>query len=152
MAGADWLKGFLKRHPDITYRKPEATSATRAMGFNRVAVGNFFNLLEAAIDEYKITPQCTYNVDETGVSTVSKSHSKILALTGKRQVGTLTSAKRGKLMTTIVFFSAAGNYMPSMFIFLRKQMKPELMDGAPVGSWGNVMNLDGYKVICSYCG
>lgn len=136
IAGADWLRGFLKRHPDITYRKPEATSAARAMGFNRVAVDNFFSLLEQAIDKYKITPQRTYNVDETGVSTVPKSHSKILALSGKRQVGTLTSAERGKLMTTIVCFSAAGSYMPPMFIFPRKRMKPELLDGAPVGSWG----------------
>src|SRR5699024_4365144 len=67
---------------------------------------------------------------------VPKSHSKILASTGKRQVGTLTSAERGKLMTTIVCFSAVGNYMPPMFIFPRKRMKPELLDGAPPGSWG----------------
>jgi hypothetical protein len=25
MAGLDWLKGFLLRHPYITYRKPEAS-------------------------------------------------------------------------------------------------------------------------------
>src|SRR5699024_5960563 len=96
MAGVDWLKGFLRRHQDISYRKPEATSAARAMGFNRVAVGSFFKLLEDAIDKYKISPQRIFNVDETGVSTVPKSHSKILASTSKRQDGTLTSAERGK--------------------------------------------------------
>ncbi|KAJ0169726.1 hypothetical protein K1T71_014332 [Dendrolimus kikuchii] len=136
VAGVDWLKGFLKRHPDITYRKPEPTSAARAMGFNRVAVGKFYELLETVYDKHKITPQRIFNVDETGVSTVPKCYSKILASTGKRQVGTLTSAERGKLMTTIICFSAVGNYMPPMFIFPRKRMKPELLDGAPAGSWG----------------
>lgn len=104
------------------------------MGFNRVAVGNFLNFLDESIyKKYKITPQRTYNFDETGVSKVSISHSKILALTGKRQVGTLTSAERGKLVTAIVCFSAAGNYMPPMFMFPRKRTRPELLEGAPTG-------------------
>jgi hypothetical protein len=60
-----------------------------------------------------------------------------LASTGKRQVGTLTAAEPGKLMTTIVCFSSVGEYMPPMFIFPKKKtrMKPELLDGAPAGSW-----------------
>lgn len=136
LAGQDWLKGFLKRHPEISYRKPEPTSAARAMGFNRVAVERFFELLDKVYDKHKISPQRIFNVDETGVSTVPKSHSKILAACGKRQVGTLTSAERGKLMTAILCFSAVGSYMPPMFIFPRKRMKPELLDGAPAGSWG----------------
>lgn len=150
LAGIDWLKGLVKRHPDISYRKPEPTSAARAMGFNRVSVGKFFQLLEKIYDKHKLTPHRIYNVDETGVSTVPKSHTKILASCGKRQVGTLTSAERGKLMTTILCFNAVGNYMPPMFIFPRKRMKPELLDGAPAGSWGECHDiwLDSRSFIC----
>ena len=50
MAGETWLIGFLKRHPTVTLRKPEATSGARAMGFNKIAVGNFFQLLTETID------------------------------------------------------------------------------------------------------
>lgn len=39
-------------------------------------------------------------------------------------------------MTIINCFSAAGIYMPPMFIFPRKRMRSELLDRAPVGSWG----------------
>lgn len=39
-------------------------------------------------------------------------------------------------MTTMVCFSAAESYMPPMFIFPRKWIRPELLDGTPVGSWG----------------
>lgn len=50
--------------------------------------------------------------------------------------GTLTSVKRGKVVTTIVCFSAVTSNMPHMFIFPNKGMNPELLDGVPVGSCG----------------
>lgn len=43
--GIDWLKEFVKRHPGASYRKPEPTSAARALGLNRVAEDNFFEPL-----------------------------------------------------------------------------------------------------------
>lgn len=45
MVGEDWVRGILKRHGDLSLRKPKTTYGVRARGFNRVAVTNFFNLL-----------------------------------------------------------------------------------------------------------
>lgn len=42
-AGKDWFRDFLKRNPEISIRKPEATSMQRAVGFNRTKVQLFFN-------------------------------------------------------------------------------------------------------------
>lgn len=34
MAGTDWLKGFMSRQPQLSLRVPQATSLSRAVGFN----------------------------------------------------------------------------------------------------------------------
>ena len=43
IAGQCWLNGFLKRHPILSIRKPEATSLARAVGFNKPQITGFFN-------------------------------------------------------------------------------------------------------------
>lgn len=72
-AGKDWLKFFLKRHPELSIRKPENTSAARAAGFNRVVVTTFFYFLANVFDKHSLTPDRIYNCDETGVSVVPKT-------------------------------------------------------------------------------
>ncbi|KAF2887993.1 hypothetical protein ILUMI_18180, partial [Ignelater luminosus] len=143
-AGKDWIQGFLRRHPDLSLRKPENTSATRAAGFNRVSVGRFFNLLGQTLDKHAFTPDRIYNCDETGVSVVPKTRSKVIATTREKQVGALTSAERGTTITIEICFNAAGSYMPPVFIFPRKRMKRELLYGAPPNSWAECFETDGH--------
>lgn len=73
-------------------------------------------------------------MDETGITCVPKSQSKIIACRGRRQVGTLTSADRGQTITAEICMSADGSYMPPMLIFPRVRAKLELIDGGPPGS------------------
>ena len=97
-------------------------------------MGKFFDLLEREIDEKKFKTHQIFNVDEKGITTVQSNNAKIIVLKGKKQVGILSSAERGRLVTTILCMSASGTYIPPMFIFPRQRMKMELMDGAPAGS------------------
>jgi len=97
LAGEDWVSSFLRRHSQLSVRQPEATSAARARGFNSVSVGEFFNLLESVMDEKHFSPTRIFNADETGLTTVQGKPSKVIALRGKKQVGSLTSAERGQL-------------------------------------------------------
>lgn len=82
MAGYTWVEKFLKRNPRVTFRKPEGTPGAWVMGFNRVSVGKFFDLLTETMEKHKLSPEQIYNVDETGISKVPK---KIFSPGQKRQ-------------------------------------------------------------------
>lgn len=97
MAGEDWIAGFRRRNPEISLRKPSATSISRVVGFNKKEVDLFFNNLELMMNKYKFKPTRIFNVDESGISTV-QNPSHILAPKGKKQVGGVTSWERGRNM------------------------------------------------------
>lgn len=137
MAGRYWLDGFLSRHEEISIRQAEPTSIHRAIGFNKAKVEKFFDVLRHVLfiedENRKIPPENIYNVDESGF-TICQKTGKILAKKGKKSVGQLTSAEKGKTVTSVCCISAAGVYVPPMLIFPRAKLKPSLMDQAPAGS------------------
>lgn len=133
IAGWDWLYGFRNRHPDISLRQPEPTSIARATAFNKVQVQKFFDILESTIEEFNITPERIYNMDESGLSTVQRP-SKIFATKGRKQVGAVTSAERGVHTTAVCCMNAIGSFIPPAMIFARKNAKAELTDDAPTGT------------------
>ncbi|KAH9635595.1 hypothetical protein HF086_012264 [Spodoptera exigua] len=78
-------------------------------------------------------------MDETGLSTVPNRPPKVITTKGKRAVNKIASAERGINVTVVNAISASGNFVPPGFIFGRKRMKAELLDGgAPSGSIGMI--------------
>lgn len=133
-AGKKWFRLFLKRHQNLSLRTPQGVSAARVKSFTRENVCKFFDIFENELEKVNYDGYRVYNVDETGLTVVQHKLQKVVALKGKKQVSNLTSAERGALITTITCMNATGNYIPPLFIFPRKNMKAELMDGAPPGS------------------
>lgn len=87
------------------------------------------------VDELKLAGDRIHNFDETGLTVNPKGHSKVIALKGRRQVGTVTSVKRGQTVTAEICVSASGCYVPPMLIYPRKRMQQEFETGFPPGAW-----------------
>lgn len=132
-AGKAWLRGFLKRNPSISLRKPEATSINRTTAFNNEEVSRFYNNLSTVMNKYNFSPTKIFNADETGITTVQKP-GKIYAEKGQRRVGFITSAERGKTTTIMCAISASGMYVPPLFIYARKRMNAQLKRNGPPGA------------------
>lgn len=134
-AGKKWMTAFLKRNPSLSFRTPEATTAMRARGFTKEKVSYFFDdILEPELAKVNFDPVRIFNVDETGVTIVQHKMAKVLCRKGQKQVGGISSAERGGLVTLVFCMSAAGVFVPPLFIFPRVNMKKELEDRAPPGS------------------
>ncbi|KAK9703615.1 hypothetical protein QE152_g29245 [Popillia japonica] len=82
------------RKPENTRRKPENTSLNRATNFTKKNVEEFFSNYERVLLRHEFTPDREYNLDETGISTVVQAPN-IVAKRGIKQVGQIVSGERG---------------------------------------------------------
>ena len=113
-------------------RKPEATSLARATMFNRRTVGKFFDQLGDLYDRHKFEMYDIYNFEETGCTTAQQLGG-VVALTGKKRIGLVTSAERGELVTVLYTVGASGVVVPPMFVFPRFNFRNNFIVGGPLG-------------------
>lgn len=134
-AGRHWLERFMAAHPALSLRKPEATSLARAAAFNPVNVANFFDLYEQVTQSIEFTPNNIYNVDETGLTTVHKPD-RVISRRGRKQVGRITAAERGTVVSMALAICANGSKVPPLLVFPRVRYQPHLIKDGPAGCVG----------------
>jgi hypothetical protein len=61
-AGEDWCYGFMKRHPILSIRAPQATSLARASAFSRHNVKLFFENYDPLLKKYKFGPEAIWEI------------------------------------------------------------------------------------------
>lgn len=74
--GQDWVKRFIKRHPQLQTTYSEIIEASRVKEVTYEVVEKFYNELRRVISEFNISPENCYNIDETGssIGTLQKGH------------------------------------------------------------------------------
>ena len=119
---------FIRQHK-LSVRNPKSTSMNRVVAFDREKVTRFSELLKSLYDCEKIEPHRTYNLDESGVTTVPEPW-KILALKGRNQVGRIASGKKGRTVTVVASINATEHFLPPAIIFPRQHTNDGLLHGA----------------------
>lgn len=120
----DWLRGFYSRNNNISLRRPETTSLSRSKN----NVDTFYQNLKTVLNYKNIRPEDTWNIDETGLTTVHKP--KKVLTQGYKQVGQMTSGERGTLVTMCCCsINAIRQTIAPFYIFLRVNFREIMIKG-----------------------
>ena len=65
--GKNWVLRFRARNPDLKAKWTTSLEQCRAQALNEVAVDHYFQMLKDTIDEFNISPENIYNMDEKGI-------------------------------------------------------------------------------------
>ncbi|ESO12325.1 hypothetical protein HELRODRAFT_158821 [Helobdella robusta] len=133
-AGLKWFRLFMKRHPSLSIRSPEACSLLRATSFNRHNIGQFYKNIEKIFlkSPQLADPSRIFNLNKT----VQKRCSKVVGAKGMKQVNQATSAEKGSLVTTCCIICANGTFLLPVMVFPRVRFQKRMLKGGPVGTLG----------------
>jgi hypothetical protein len=141
-AGRHWVQDFCKRNV-LTLRAPEKYSLGRIIGFNTPQCQRFFDHFKMVSEEKKFPAHRMFNMDGSGLSSITNKIPKVISSKGKRLVSKVVSAERGQTITVVCCINPVGCFVPLVIIFPRKIMKPELFKNAP-GSTFPMISDSGY--------
>ena len=132
-AGRKWLRGYLKRKPNLQRKNSQNISAARAMGANPYQIEKFFDLLIQWIRKWglEFLPNNIWNIDESGVTDVPKVQ-KVIGVTGERAFQ-MVAADKGETTTVVTYISTGGVVVPPMVIFKGSRIKDKWREAAPSG-------------------
>ena len=117
MTGVDWLRGFLKIHPNMSLWSKKITAAVHAKGFSKADFSKLFNLLSKATNEHRLTPDTIFKVGETNTAVNPQGKSEVLALNRRSQVCVLILPRRTNTVRAETCCSASDtSTLPGLFL------------------------------------
>ena len=135
-AGKKWLRGFLKRNPDLSVRQAEKLNFARGQKMNRSTVGEYIGLLTERMTELGITdkPERVFNADESGVQLTMGKAPRVIACKGDKRVYQQVPAEKAETVSIMVAGNALGSYITPMVVYKGARMQPQYGVNLPAGS------------------
>ena len=119
--GRKWLRGFMRRHPELKIKRAKQLSRQRAKAATKDIIGDWFRQYKATLVKYKVTDgRHIWNVDETSVSNIPKPQD-FVGVRGRDLVNVVSCA-RPQTSTVVAAVNGAGKRMDLMVIHRGKQV------------------------------
>ena len=118
--GKDWWRGYTKRHPEVTLRKPEPLSSVWSRNMNPRIVGHYFIAFHKILNKFEGKPHLVWNADETSIC-FEHQPVKVCARVGMNNVPERVSDSRESL-TMMGCINAAGTTLAPL---LNTKEKPD---------------------------
>ena len=112
-----WWRGFKRRNPGLTLRKPESVDQGRVSNATPEIIGDYFDTLESTLVEHGLVskPDQIYNCDEAAVF-LNKSTQKALVPVKSKHCHTQAHGTNQHIFV-LCCISAGGSYLPPLIIF-----------------------------------
>lgn len=129
-----WWESFRRRHPQPTIRCAETLSYTRAVTTNQETLDQYFDILEATLSDNGLLdkPSQIFNCNESGFP-LGHEGGKLIRGKGWKHFCVVGSSSQDHI-TVLACVSAAGNFIPPLIVYDRKNIKKEFHNGEIPGT------------------
>ena len=134
--GKDWWKYFMKWHPELSMRKPQALQMIRARSAMPEIINHWFNdVLKPTLDRLGLAekPHCIYNVDESGFP-LSGRPAQIICQRGLKSPQTIIGGSGRENINVQVCVNAYGTLLAPYIVFTGKHLMANCTNGGPLAT------------------
>ena len=142
--GKKWMRGFMRRHPQLSKVTGRSLDAVRAAATNPENIARLFALIKIIREEKNILPRNVFNCDECGIDTkelLTNKQTRYMTANGGRHSRTDRLvpgvAADAQSMTFLPLISADGVALPPTFVVRGTDghVKKRRPAGQPTGAW-----------------
>jgi hypothetical protein len=125
--GNGWMRWFLHRHPDLSFRKSQALETGRARGLCKESVQSLYSNLELLYSNHHYEAHQIWNADESGAQAGRNGGGMVVAKTGSRNVHSIIPDQR-EWLSVVACVNAAGHSIPNFYILKGVQFRRNYID------------------------
>lgn len=129
MPGKEWYGGFMRRHRELSLKKPEALQKVRVKARDPFVVYSFYDQLKKVYDEVLPPARLIYNTDESAFGMDPRSI-KFLGCRGQL-LNHVTGGSGRENTTVLACVSATGQTLPPLIVFTAKAVQPSWLAKTP---------------------